>query len=270
MYRLSLRIDGDITIEAFREALAGFLHLLREVEQSVAGERTVRWTLEGLHHGSPATMIWKGEARPAKQTKKVVVIKPDYAPIVGRALLSGVRRLEHGEGRPADFNDEALDATLALARVTKRQGISALSITGENSGAQPEAPVTLDVTERTAAAVEEIIAPRYTAPGAIEGVLQAITSRGGLYFVIYDSIFSSRVRCDIPAILKTKALDAFDHRVLVSGMVSRDAEGHPRHIKAQNIDPFPDDLPQSIRGLDPDFTGTLSSAEYLKRGWPNG
>ncbi|MGQ0766374.1 MAG: hypothetical protein ACT4OZ_11995 [Gemmatimonadota bacterium] len=266
MYRLSLRIDGNISIEAFRDALASFLHLLREVEASVAGERAVRWTLENLHHGSPATMTWKGEARQPKRTKKVVV-KPDYAPIIGRALLSGVRRLEHGEGRPADFNDEALDATMTLARVTKRPGISALSIIGDNGREQPQELVSLDVTERTAEAVKEIIAPRYTAPGAIDGMLQAINSRGGLYFVVYDAIFGSRVRCDIPDTLKAKALAAFDNRVLVSGMVSRDAEGHPRHIRVQDIEKISTDLPQSIRGLDPDFTGNVSSAEYLKRGW---
>lgn len=28
-----------------------------------------------------------------------------------------------------------------------------------------------------------------------------------------------------------------------------------------------EELPQSLRGLDPDFTGTLTSAEYLKQRW---
>lgn len=268
MYRLSLRIEGDITIEAFRDALANFLHLLREVEDSVTGERSVRWTLEELRHGSPAVMTWKGTPKPQRK-KKAQVPRPDYAPVVGMALISGVRKLERGEGRPEAFTDDALDASLNLARVKMRRGISALSLIGENGAdKEREEPNVLEVTERVAASVNEIIAPRYTAPGAVEGMLQAISSRGLLHFVIYDSIFGARVQCDIPDTLKPLALSAFDERVLVTGAVSRDAEGHPRHIKAQNIEPIrPEGLPQSLRGLDPDFTGGLTTTEYLKRGW---
>lgn len=267
MYHLSLRIEGDITIEAFRDALANFLHLIREVEAFVSGERSVRWTLEELRHGSPAVMTWRGTPRPQRK-KKAQVVEPDYAPVVGRTLLSGVRKLERGEGRPEAFTDEALDATLNLARVKMRRGINALSLIGENGADKTEAPNVLEVTERVAASVNEIIAPRYTAPGAVEGMLQAISSRGVLHFVIYDSIFGARVRCDIPDTLKPVALAAFDERVLVTGIVSRDAEGHPRDIKVRHIETIrPEGLPQSIRGLDPDFTGGLPTAEYLKRGW---
>lgn len=267
MYRLSLRIDGDITIEAFRDALANFLRLLREVEESVAGERTIRWTLEELRRTSPAVMTWKGTER-TRRRKKAQAVRPDYAPIVGNALISGVRRLERGQGRPEEFSDDALEATLNLARIKTRRGVNMLSLIGENGADTTTAePNVLEVTERVAASVREIIAPRYTAPGAVEGTLQAINSRGLLYFVIYDSIFGARVRCDIPDRLKPDALAAFDHRVLVSGMVARDAEGHPRHIQVQSIDAIdPKALPQSLP-VDPDFTGGLEIGDYLRRGW---
>ena len=126
----------------------------------------------------------------------------------------------------------------------------------------------MEVTERVAASVKDIIAPRSTTPGAVEGLLQGINSRGLLYFVIYDLVYGHRVRCDIPDTLKPCALSAFDRRVLVTGMVARDAEGHPRHITVEEIEPISsEELPRSIRGLDPEFTGDLSTAEYVKRGW---
>lgn len=270
MYRLSLRIDGEISIEAFRDALANFLHLLREVEQSIAGDRAVRWTLDRLYHGSPAVMTWKGTPRPPKRKRgQAETPVQDFVPVVAKAILSGVSKLERGEGRPEAFTDEALESTLNLARLKMRRGIHALALIGENgSTPQPEPPTVLEVTERVAASVNEIIAPRYTAPGAVEGRLQAISSRGQLHFVIYDSVFGVRVRCDIPDTLKPRALAAFDERVLVTGLVARDAEGHPRYIKVNDIESIkPQELPQSIRDLDPDFTGDLSDAEYLKRGW---
>jgi hypothetical protein len=268
MYRLSLRIDGEITIEAFNEAVANFLRLLHEVERSVVGERMVRWTLEEMRRSSPALLTFLGTPRPKRRKRNEPARPtPDYAPAVGAALLSGVGKLDRGEGRPEAFTDDALDASLGLSRVQMRRGIRTLSVIGENGHPGKRADV-LDVTERVAAAVKDIIGPKYTAPGTVEGVLQAIYSRGMLYFVIYDSIYGGRVRCDIPDKLKTQALSAFDESVLVSGMVSRDSEGHPRYIKASNIEKIgTEELPQSIRGLDPDFTGTLTSAEYLKQRW---
>ncbi|MBM4441943.1 MAG: hypothetical protein FJ027_16125 [Candidatus Rokubacteria bacterium] len=267
MYRLSLRIDGDITIEAFRDAVTNFLRLLREVEESVVGESAVRWTLEELRRSSPAVMTWLGSERPRRRRRKAEVVRPDYAPIIGKAVISGIGKLERGQGRPESFSDEALEATMNLAKVRTRRGISALVLVGEN-GAPHEPPSETMLTERAAASVKEIVTPRYTAPGSIEGRLQGINSRGILYFVVYDNVYGSRVRCDIPPGLKREALEAFDHRVVVTGMVARDAEGHPRHIAVERIEPIiASSLPQSIRGLDPDFTGNLSTAEYLKRGW---
>lgn len=267
MYRLSLRIDGEITIEAFNEAVANFLRLLREVERSVAGERTIKWTLREMHRSSPALLTWEGTTRPRRR-KRTEAPKPtpDYAPVVGAAVLSGVEKLERGEGRPESFTDDALDASFNLSRVKARRAITTLALIGEN-GDREQGPNVLNVTERVAASVKDIIGPKYTAPGSVEGVLQAINSRGLLYFVIYDSIFGSRVRCDIPDRLKRVALDAFDQRVLVSGMVARDSEGHPRHVAVAGIqslgaETLPDDLP-----ADPDFTGGLEISEYLKHRW---
>ena len=269
MYRLSLRIDGEITIEAFNEAVENFLRLLREVERSVSGERTIKWTLQEMHRSSPAILTWEGTTRPRRR-KRNEAPRPatDYAPVVGKALLSGVGKLERGEGRPESFSDDALDASKNLSRVQERKAITTLALIAEN-GNREHGPDVLNITGRVAASVKEIIEPKSVAPGAVEGILQIINSRGELYFIIYDMAYGTRVRCDVPASLKRKAIDSFDERVLVTGMVSRDAEGHPRYVRVQGIETVETDaLPQSIRGLDPDFTGDLSSAEYVKRGWP--
>jgi hypothetical protein len=263
---MTLRIEGDITIEAFRDAVSNFLHLLREIEDSLAGEREVRWTLADLRHGSPALLTWEGTPRQRRRKRKKVEPTRDLAPVVAETLLHGVERLERGEGRPDDFSDDALDATLQLARVKMRPGITGISLIGEN-GALKE-PRVLNVTERVAASVNEIIGPKYSAPGSVEGTLQAINSHGTLHFTIYDSVWGTRVRCDIPGRLKAAALAAFDERVLVTGIVARDAGGHPRHVKVETIDRVDSTtLPDSIRGIDPDFTGDLDSSDYLKRGW---
>lgn len=267
MYRLSLRIDGEITIEAFNEAVASFQRLLREVERSVAGERAIKWTLREMQRSSPALMTWEGTTRPRRRKRNETPRPtPDYAPMVAAAVLSGVGKLERGEGRPDSFTDDALDASSDLSRVQARRAITTLALIGEN-GNREQGPSVLNVTARVAAAVKDIIGPKYSAPGAVEGVLQAINAHGLLYFVIYDSVYGSRVRCDIPDRLKRAALDAFEKRVLVGGMVARDSEGHPRHVSVDSIrsldaEALPDDLP-----ADPDFTDGLEIGEFLRRRW---
>jgi hypothetical protein len=268
MYKLSLRIDGDITIEAFNDAIASFQRLLREVERSVAGERaTIRWTLREIHRSSPTLLTWEGTTRQRRRRRREAPKPtPDYAPVVGTTLLSGIGQLERGEGRPDKFSDDALDASSDLSRVQARRAITSLALIGEN-GNKEQGPNVRNVTARVAASVKDIIGPKYTAPGAVEGTLQAINAHGLLYFVIYDSIYGSRVRCDIPDRLKRDALDAFEQRVLVSGTVARDSEGHPRHVTVTDIRPlnaevFPDDLP-----ADPDFTDGLEIGAFLKRRW---
>lgn len=269
MYRLSLKIDGDISIEAFREALVNFIQVLHEVDEAVSGTRSTRWKLADMHRSSPAVLTWVGEPRPTPKAKS----KPrDLAPKVAEAMIAGIEKLERGDGRPLAFTDDALDATKRLAHLRMRHGITSIGISGEvvdRKSKRPKSIKTLDLTERTAASVNDLIGPKYTSQGSVEGMLQAVNSRGTLYFVVYDSIWNSRVKCDIPEHLKAKALAAFDKRVLVRGLVSTDSSGHPRLVKAEDIDEFPtrDELPQSLRGLDPDYTDGLAVDEYLKKRW---
>lgn len=264
MYRLSLRIDGDISIEAFQEAVVNFVRVLHEVDEAISGRRSVRWRLAELRRGSPAVLTWVGEPRRAPKAKGPA---RDYSPAVGDMTISGMEKLERGEGRPDGFTDDALDATKRLAHLRARGGITSVAIAGESD--RRKRPKTLDLTERAAAAVNDLIGPKYTAIGSVEGILQGINSHGTLYFAVYDSIWGGRVKCDIPLDLKPKALNAFDKRVLVRGMVSTDVAGHPRYVKVEDIDEFPvrDELPQSLRGIDPDYTDGLAVEEYLKKRW---
>jgi len=227
----------------------------------------VRWKLADLRRGSPAILTWAGEPR-RRRTRKDQALPYDLSPIIGEAVISGMEKLERGEGRPREFSDDALDATARLAYLRRPRGITSVAIMGENSERTKERK-TLALTERVAAAVNDIIGPKHSAIGSVEGTLQAIHSHGELYFAIYDSVWGSRVKCDIPQELKPKALAAFDQRVIVRGIVSTDAAGHPRHVKVQEIQELPkrDQLPQSLRGIDADYTAGLDVSTYVKKRW---
>jgi hypothetical protein len=265
MYKLSLSIDGDISIEAFGEAIESFMRLLHEVDTAVSGGRSVRWKLADLRRASPAVLTWIGEPRRADKRELPL---GDLTAVVGERILSGVDTLERGAGRPPDFSDDALDASKRLAHLRARGRITRLVISAENSD-RAIGRRGLEVTERVAATVDEIIGPKYTATGSVEGKLQTISSHGRLFFNVYDSIWGGRVRCEFPEALTPQALNAFDRRVLVTGIVSTDAAGHPRVVKVEAIRELPEraELPQSLKGIDPDYTGGRDVSEYTKKRW---
>lgn len=263
-YRLSLIVNGRLTIEQFRDAVTSFISVLHNVDEGLTGRRSVRWRLSGLHHGSPATMTCIAEGIRRRKDQG-----PDMSPVVWGGVIEGVRRLDLGKTeRPPGFNDDALEAIRRLALLRSRKDVTSIAITGENTD-QTKPSTRLSVTQRVAAAVDDLIAPKSSAPGSVDGRLQGINSHGRWTFTVYESIWGGRVVCDLPDGLRPRAFSLFDQRVLVTGIVARDASGRPRHVRAEKIEAMgaSADLPQSLLGLDPDFTGSMPTEEYVKKRW---
>lgn len=265
MYQLSLIVDGDLTLEGFCDAVSNFIEMLHEVDSSVSGRRSIRWRLVGLRHGSPAQVICAAEPKRPRRHAEVL----DAAPVVWESVITGVQRLEEGaRERPRWFSDAALEAASRLARLRSRRGIHSVAITGERTDREKVAR-RQEITERAAATVEDLIGPKYTAPGSVEGRLQGVNSRGVWTFTIYEHLWGGRVVCILPETLRHKALELFDQRVMVTGTVSTDASGHPRHVKVATLESVPEAaaLPQTLRGIDPDYTSGIESSAYVKKRW---
>lgn len=258
MYELRITLDGDrIEMKAFLDAVSTFVHLLRTVDETVSRSRSVRWRLATLRYSSPAVVGCVGEPRSLNT--------PDQAPLVGRAVLSGLGQLER-RVRPTAFSDEALDLAKHLADLKDRGGIQRVSI------AEPHAdqPATLTLTREIAAAVDDLIGAKYESLGSIIGRLELVSSHGGMLRCnIYEDASGKPVRCDFPETLKKAVLDAFDQRVHAAGTIKRDASGQPRHITLDSLEVLPTGAPRSasITGLAPDFTDGLDSADWLDNRW---
>jgi len=252
-FEFSIVLDGDkIDMNRFLEAIGSFLRLLRTVE---AGD-TVTWKLATLHYSSPAVIGCIGAPK-----KKGA---PNNAPLVARSVMEGLYDLECG-GRPKAFSDEALEAARRLSELRGKGGIRKVAVIGQSGGK----PVTSLLSPKVAAAVEEIIGPKYESIGSVQGELVLVSSRGGvLRCNIQDKVSRKAVRCEFPNSLKADVLNAFDRVVVGFGTVMRDSSGNPRIIKLTSIDPVPEtELPQSLAGIDPEITGGLDVVEYLKRLW---
>ncbi len=103
--------------------------------------------------------------------------------------------------------------------------------------------VRFETPEETATVVSpsaKVEAQRHLqAYGAVEGRVQTPTSRGGLSFVLYDSMFDKAVRCYLQAGGEELMRGAWDRRAVVEGWVSREpVSGRPvsvRKVSAVNL-----------------------------------
>ena len=68
--------------------------------------------------------------------------------------------------------------------------------------------------------------------GSVEGRVQTLTSRGGLRFVLYDSLFGRAVYCYLQAGGEDLMRGAWDRRAVVEGWVSREpVTGRPVSVR---------------------------------------
>ena len=105
--------------------------------------------------------------------------------------------------------------------------------------------------------VDEFIAaasnPAHIAVGSVEGTLEAVTVHDTIAFSIYDAITHRRVECKCNReILEMAKNRYFGSRVIVSGLVSYNAQGDATSIKVDDVRALGNaHLPQAkdIRGL---------------------
>lgn len=261
MFKLSISLVGeDLTLRVFSDAVSTFLDLLHEVDRTVSHRPEVTWRVAELRYDSPATVSVIG----IPKTKAV-----DPTPIIGRAILAGFERLETGEGRPIHFSDEALDAAKRLGGLRGRGGVRRISLAGGDPLHPDAERKALEITQRVAAAVDDLIGEKFESIGSVEGRLETISAHGTLSLTVYESLTGRAVKCDLAQNLKPQALAAFEKRVLVRGTVIRDSSGRARRIRAERLEVFPDEksMPESVIGIDKDFTEGMDTAEFLDKRW---
>lgn len=257
MYELQLSLAGGrIQADTFLEGVSVFLKLLKSVDASLSGKETIVWALQRLTYSSPATVGFTGE--PKKNSA-------DNTRLIGAAVIEGLEALDRGsQSRPKGFEDNALKFSQRLSQLRGRGGVLDLIVMDLN-GTRSN---TVHISGRVAVSVEEFIGPRFESIGMLEGKLEVLSSHGGMKCQIYERRTGKPVRCLLPQEMKRAAVDAFDENVMVRGRVWRDASGQPRLIEVQELQKTPEEQTvESLAGIDPDITGGMDVAEFLKKRW---
>ena len=110
----------------------------------------------------------------------------------------------------------------------------------------------------------------YQESGSVEGKLEMVSIHASPRFAIYHAISGHSVRCKFdPHQLLDVVKEALGKRVIVSGLVHFNFKHEPIRVEIEDLMILPkeDELPSpsEIRGMAPDFTGDLTTEEYLRR-----
>ncbi len=241
-----------IEVQDFIGALESNVEILRDLDAALSMKRrgTLRWVLGALSYGSPAIVTL--HAIPTSE-------EGDYGPEVTKSYLDGLEQLREGKTLPPGFSDDALDAVKKLARLCTG-GIKAIQIRhGRRS---------VDITERVAVNIDELIGERYESTGSIEGTVEMVTVHDQRYFRIYDAVHRWGVPCYFrPELLETVRF-GLDKRIIATGRIRSDRAGKPQSMHVEAIDLLMDveklPKPSDIRGLAKSMTGGKPAEDYLR------
>lgn len=197
---ITLVLDGKVTLPELAAAVAHFSGLVSALTSEVAAGATIEWEVTSLEGGS-ARATAKGRGSPLAvgivvQAYEQVGDSLDknqpipYGPRVAREAM-GIVSLINGNIESVKFETENRDV---LVRHRFEES---------DAGPPPR------------------LLPKITI-GAVEGIVETLSRRGGLRFTLYDILHHKAVSCYLRPGFEEIMRDAWGKRVVVAGRVTRD------------------------------------------------
>ncbi len=244
-FRLSLTLDGpEVPWGAFVKAAGSWNALLRSVDREVAGgsRSNVTWVIESINKGSP--LFVELIAQPARAEVKPEVVKKTVG-----AVAEGLRVIQQEARRPAYFSDRSLESAKELAELHDQN----LTVIRVRNG-----QASIDVTKRLSANVDELIGPKISSEGTVEGTLEVVSIHGRHEFSIFEPLTGNRVICTFPPEQLDRVMSAFGKRVAAFGEIFATASGKRLRVRAETFDVFPSE--SELPGID-EMVGILGETE---------
>ncbi|HUA12544.1 MAG TPA: hypothetical protein VMA83_11125 [Solirubrobacteraceae bacterium] len=259
MSRLRLHVEGApgaVPLDVFVRALNRSRLILDELDVAISAthRRNLTWRIVDLGIASADALI---EAAPPRG-------EPDLPVLVASQFINGLSAVDRPTEAvyPAYFSEQALKRVKGIAKDLSPDaatGFTVEDIDRKLSGR---------VSERAAANVSQLIAPRYSALGSVVGTLEVISIHRKSTYNVYEARTLRAVRCDFDGADLESVKSALGRRVIVEGTVKRNAHGDAIRVEQPTLTLLPPDeeLPptSAIAGLVPDFTGDIDAGEYVR------
>lgn len=245
---------GNLTLRAFQAAIELNLRMLSEYDRGLSGERrgSLYWVVTGVSTGSLIFDVQSHSRKP----------DADVGLAVAREYVHGWNLIEKEGATPPYLTWQTMQRARQVTRMIGTEGVYGFAASSMHE--------TAEVTARASTHIEQLLTERYHALGAVEGTIETVSIHGGKRFVLYHSRTRKAVRCTFKddEWLK-RAADVLGRRVSVMGTVYSNARGEPVRVEAQSLRVLRtrEELPttRSLTRSDPDFTGGLSTDEFLRQ-----
>jgi len=261
MLGVELRIasdDGRVLYDAYSDLVRDLQQLVSDVDRFVEapGDR-LTWGVTHQHHPGHLTV----KAEPLDGAADPVATQRLQR--VASAVLAGAARLGEESGIPDFFTDESVTLLGRAAGRRQAPGIQGLQLVAMNGVVQSVAVLDANVERNATASV----AAGTSSMGSIEGLLDTLSMRPKPRAAVFDARTRRAVRVQADDALLLRLHPLFGQKVLVGGVIMRNARGQAVRIRADTVELLPEGVPQTrlaeLIGIAPGWTGGRSAADVL-------
>lgn len=250
--------QGNLRLSDFIKQLDAIRHALKETDRVLHETPTAYFTVAGLSHHSPATIVVEEVPMSANRTARKSILN---------VFFDNLLEIERGK-LPAYFDYAAMQAYKEMtALVGKRVKNAHVRRDGQS----------VALTPALSLRIEQILGPDDFEHGSISGRLEQINLHAQRIFTIYPTTGLPKLRCVFPAELRTEAVGAVDRYVRVYGRLKFKRHlgmRYPYEVLVERIEVAPpeDELPTlgSLRGIASDVELNAPSERAVRRvrdGW---
>ena len=204
---LTLTLDGDVSIHDFATAISALDRLIKSLTEAIAEDKSaIRWVVTELEAGSATTTL-TGYAERQQDVQSVIA---GYS-AVGRALSTG--------------------GAVPYSEKVRKEAQKIMGVLGGDVSS-----ITFNTADEKTTVAPETKKHKevetFISFGAVEGRVQTLSNRAGVKFTLFDAIYDKPVQCHLENERQDELRDFWGKRVLVEGMVTRNARtGHPFNIR---------------------------------------
>jgi fructose 1,6-bisphosphatase len=262
--RIRLKIEGkpgEIELASFIGILSRASQILGGLDSAIS-ERphgALRWYIADLQIGSAVAVI---ESRP--KTNEIDAER--VATMVGSSFVDGLSVIERNVELPPYFSEQDLTRVKQIAGFLKRTASDGVDVAHLNGGVEPLQETTL--RQDAGAKVNQLLRAPFQSIGSVAGQLEMISLHRTPKFNVYDVVTHKAVSCRFEPDRLEEITAALGKRVVVTGIVHRNAKGEPVRVEKPGLRVLrPDaELPTvaDLIGLAPDLTGQLSVDDHVR------
>lgn len=240
--------------------LTQFLALLGHLEDSALNQTASKpddrttWGITEIEMGSLVTTL-----APNRLKRGATTVVLDQ---VARTVVGGFAEAEVHEGLPDGWSLKSAGAAAELARQLGLLAADGMLIEILNGG---HVLSRVTVTRQSEENLQSALKTRQQSIGSVIGKLDTISVHRGRHAWLWTERTNDRVEVSFGDDQTDQIRAALGQRVEIVGRLTRNAENRVISVKMRDLEVLPAGRPiTDLIGLDPDFTGDLTTEEYLE------